>query len=650
MSRTGVGIRVLVDGLQLDDGCLPWTQPSYPDRMPWGLSADEGLKITWGRSSTMEQPAPSSCTFQVTDDPGNLYFNSFRIGSRVSVIADATISGGATLPAFKDPDFESELRAVTSNATAGRGTRRVETGTQAAWFKPVNADGTAAVQLPPDELQPPEQNPNAWDDLPHLGPGQSWDMQVRLWVPQGVTARVRPVVYTGPYADAAEALAPIGTITGSSAWATVSGSVSPGVQLGWLGVQVESTGGLTWAQVPAGWQYNTEPPASFEWGDFLAVWVDRVEILAPPDGAAVSQLVFGGRITDLESQADGDSPIINVTATDFLGDLGNRFVGDEPWLKERLDTRFRRVLQLAHAADEPAVTADIAPTVAAVLLTWEDVDHRAASGLLTDMATSVDGVLWSATHLVSGPFVKLEDPGQRPSLYQLGINTGTGKVDILPIDPSTLPPSQRPLDISACDVLRDPVRFVLDVSDIATRATITWADQTLNDEGQPAPTERTVAVIDGPAENEYGTRNVSVQTMLTTAAEAQTVAERLLARSSGQWRMEGLQVSDADIVTPDQTAVTLLLSLLDGVTRGGLPLRVTELPTWSPMGSEAVCYLEGGEYSYTGGGWQLALTVSRATGLGTNAQWDELPRTTGWTWDNVTPGITWDDLRGVAAP
>ena len=33
MSRTGVGIRVLIDGNQLDDGCLNWLSGHYGD--PW---------------------------------------------------------------------------------------------------------------------------------------------------------------------------------------------------------------------------------------------------------------------------------------------------------------------------------------------------------------------------------------------------------------------------------------------------------------------------------------------------------------------------------------------------------------------------------------------------------------------------------------
>lgn len=621
------------------------TAPLYSDRLPQGLSGDDGLKITWGRSDTVSQPTPSTCSFRVVDSVENQYFQSFNIGSSVRILADAMITGGATVPAFTDPDFETELRAVTFNARAIRDSRHVETGTVAAVLQPINMSSPYRFQLPPGALQTPGTNPNAWDGIPHLSPGETWHMQTRLWVPDGVEVTARLLVYSGPYADAVQVGAIIGSTYGGGDWVTLEADVSPGVQLGWLGLQVEASGGQAWEDVPDAQAWATTP-TDLEWRDLSDVYVDRVTILAPPGGTTMTQLVFGGRITDMEASWGGDAPILDITATDFLGDMGNRYIGDEPWVAEPLSTRLLRVLELAQVPGEQSITADIATTVAGVQLSWEDVDHRAASGLLTDMANSVDGVLWSATHVVSGPYVRLEDPAQRPALYQLG--KPDFWIEILPIDPDTLPPDLRPLEISACDVLRDPVQWVIDVSDIATRSTVTWQEQTLDDDGQPSPTERTLAHIDQAAELTFGTRNISLQTMLTNEPAAQQVAERLLARNAGEWRLQGLVVADIDFQVPDQLAVNVLMTLLDGVRRGGMAIRVVDLPVWSPLGFAVPAYVEGGEYTYTGGGWELALTVSRGTGLGRNAQWDQLDPT--WTWDDWNPGITWDDLRGVAAP
>jgi hypothetical protein len=242
---------------------------------------------------------------------------------------------------------------------------------------------------------------------------------------------------------------------------------------------------------------------------------------------------------------------------------------------------------------------------------------------------------------VAGDLVRLEDPALRPALYQLALVGGV--IIIQPVDTSAMPPEQRPLELSACDVLRDPVRWLSDVSDIATRATVSW-----NDQGTSPPTGRTLVVIDKPLEQTYGTRNVSLQTLLTTQAAATAVAERIKARSTGDWRLSGLVVADADFQVPDDIAINVLLTLLDGTTRGGMAVEVTEMPAWSPLGDRALAYVEGGQYSYTAGGWELQLTVSRASGLGTNAQWDQLPPA--WTWDQWEPGISWNELRGVAAP
>lgn len=642
MSRTGVSVRVLVDGLQLDDGCLPWNAPPYPGRMPEGLSADEGLSITWGRNDTIDQPQAATCSLHVVDSTDTAYYQSFRIGSDVQVLADATVSGGGSLPAFTDPDFESELRAVTTNATATRDNRHVETGAVAAVFSPVNAAGVYSIQLPPGPLQPTNQNPTAWDYLPHLSGGQTWTLGVRVWAPPQVTVVASALVYTGPWQSAVAVGQEIGRTTGTTGggWVTLQADVAPGVAAGWLGVQLSASGGQAWAQTADSTLW-ADLPDTLQWRDLSDVWVDRVTVLAPEGGTVMTAQVFAGRITDMEASYDGDQPALDITATDFLGDLGNRMVGAEPWLMEPLADRLVRVLELAKLPGEDAIRADVATTLGPVPMSWDDVDHRAASGLLVDMANSVDGVLWSARHAVTGNFVKLEDPAQRPAIYQLQLVGGF--IIIQQVDTSTLPPEERPLAVSACDVLRDPVRWLVDVSDIATRVTVRWQDQTTT-----PPTERTTQVIDRQRESEFGTRGVSLQTLLTTSTAAQAVADRIRARSGGDWRLAGLVVADADFQVPDAVAVNILLTLLDSLARCGMAIEITEMPAWAPLGSSALAYVEGGTYSYTAGGWELALNVSRASGLGQNAQWDQLPPT--WTWDQVDPSITWAQLRGVAAP
>lgn len=644
MSATGVGIRVTLDGREVDAGA--WVTP--PVDALSGMTAEEGLSIVWGRKSVIEQPSPSTCAFRLWDEPGGAsYADTVRVGSRVAVWAEGTVpSGGAGSPTFADPGFETEVRATTTNATVTRTNRaaRVKAGTYAAKLHPVTMGAPWAAAFPPAALQAPGTNPGAWDGLPKVGAGQTWRLGMQLWVPEAVTVKVRPVIYTGPYAASGTVQTAVGTVTGPAGggWVSVDQPYYPGSAAGWLGFALEVSGGLSWADLPPSLTWATEP-STILWEDYSDVFVDSVSILAPAAGSPISILVFGGRVTDIEAAWDdtAQGAGVGITAVDFLGDLGNRYVGDSPWAAETLGTRFTRVLSLAAAAGEPPTTADIASTLSPVVMTAEDVDHRAASGLLSDMANSVDGVLWSATHAVTGPYVKLEDPYQRPALYRLRLIGGVIKVVL--IDPATLPPEQRPTALSACDVLRDPVTFLRDVTDIATRARVTWQEQTL-----PNPTERTFSVVSAPRELSYGTRAVGLSSMLTTAADAERVADRLMARQSGNWRVDGLAVGDADFRIPDDAAATILLGLLDGVRRGGLPLLITDMPDWAPLGSQVPVYLEGGSYAFVGGGWQLALSVSVATGLGATAAWDELDAT--WKWDQWDPTLTWDALRGVGKP
>lgn len=814
MSRTGVGVRVFIDDRELDDGCINWTNTARADLLPEGLFAMENLQVTWGRNSTMGQPQSSSLSLTIMDAWQSQYFNEFGIGSDIKVVATAMISGNATIPAFIDPDFENEFRYTALSAVGALSTAHVETGTQAAFLTPVDGAYAWRAELPPAEVQPAGGDPSAWAEIPALAPGQTWRLNLRMWVPRGVNVQVNPILYSGPYSNAWTALPAVGWAFGEGGWTTVDGTVAPGASAGWLGVQLVVSGaGASWADAdpatswrdalepvatgdnlavnpfqaadlpgmtsnnptfytarqgvtlptatPDGittggsltsnaannsdfagsasnldglggtgparyagaWVYTTQanaraqwfPASDWEdipsnqwvwftspqpvdenvylslyvatrsgatatvgaqtyvtgitmwaaqthfappekpvlptvptWADNSAVWIDRVSLLAPDEGVELSLLVFGGRITDIESAYAGGWAKIDITAADFLADLANRYIGSEPWPEETLQNRVLRITDLARNEGEPSIAVQISPSISEKMMTWEDVDHKASAGLLSDVATSVDGILWSATHILAGPYVKLEDPDNRPPLNVLNYNGDY--IEVIPIDPETMPEEDRPLDVSACDVSRDPVKFVLDVSDIATRTGITWREQTLDEEGNVKPTDRTLVVIDPVKERSYGSRNVSVQTLLTTREDAREVADRILARAVGIWRIDGLEISDSAIAVPDAHSAEVLLNILDGVRRGGTPLRVTALPLWSPLGSTALVYVEGGTYTYVNGGWECSLNVSRSVGVGRGVTWDALPNDDAWNWDNFDAAMTWEDLRGVAGP
>lgn len=203
-------------------------------------------------------------------------------------------------------------------------------------------------------------------------------------------------------------------------------------------------------------------------------------------------------------------------------------------------------------------------------------------------------------------------------------------------------------DLSACMILRDPITWVQDVSDVVTRVAVGWNVQGVDTDGLTTTTEATEQLVDVALEVQHGTRRVQVSTDLQSAADAADVAQRILSRSTpvDGWRAEGLTIDDDDVLASSD-GVALVLDLLDGTSRIGAPLVLGDLPFWSPAGADAGVYLEGGTYRFVGGRWVLDLTVSGATGQGGSAAWDELDPT--WIWNQWDPGITWNDLRGVAA-
>lgn len=405
-----------------------------------------------------------------------------------------------------------------------------------------------------------------------------------------------------------------------------------GMDYAWLGAANNSASTAT-ALEPI-------PYGGPSWLDYAAAFLDNVNVLAPAAGTVYEVLVFSGRITDMTAAWDDSvgAPVVHVTAVDFTADLDNARVGDEPWPVETMSARFNRVLTLAGLP----ITAQIDSGPGATPVSYQDVDSQPATEILKDLSQSVDGVLWSAVHSTTGPYLRVEDPRERTSLYRLELVDGI----VIIVEAGSVDDA---IDLSACDVLRDPVEWVQDVSDVSTRASVQWLEQTVDDKGKPSPTERTVTVIDADLETEYGIRTISVSTLLQAEADARDVADRILARTSiRDWRASGITIDDDDsLESPDAAAVTLLLQLLDGTRRIGQAIRLVDLPSWSPAGDDVPVFLEGGRYAYLGGSWTLDLTVSSAVSVGASLAWADVDPA--WQWIQFDPGISWSDLYGVGA-
>ena len=622
----GVTCTLYADGERVADGS-PGDDPADP-------TALSGLRLTWGRSDTVDQPDVSTLSVDLGDTPGGVAIRDIiTTGTSVDVTATGTTYPDPDVSTFPDPGFEAGPAHTTGlvSCTVARDGARFHAG---AWStrltpRPVTiaqpGNPSFAAAFAPLPFAAPGTDPGAWDAVPQTQTGQRWSVGVWVWAPVGVVVTLSQVLFTAPYESAALYRGPIASSNGAAGWHFLTGTLTPAESACWVGLQV-STSALP------GWdtQAGTWDAAVGTWDDRGSVWVDDVQVLAPAAGTVRTVLVFSGRVTNLVDSWPDSSPfpVVTLTAADFTAELANRDVGDVPWVVETMAARVARIIALA----DPGLPVTIAPTVANIPVSWRDVDSQPATSLLAELGTTVDAIMWAAAHQVSGPYLDYEDPGTRPP-DQVLVLVG-GVVVIQPSVAGALP-------ISACDLPRDAVRWTQDTSDVVSRAAITWLVQGVDSDGLPTTTESTYTLVD-PVREQDGTRRYGVSTQLTTQADAANVASRILGRTQLGWRASGLQLDDS---TQAEMTADDLLTLLDGTARNGLALALEDLPPWSPLASPVGLYLEGGTYAFESGWWVLELATSSAHGSGQSATWNALPPA--WTWNQADPAITWDALVGV---
>lgn len=638
MSRTGVGCSVYINGNRINDGC----ENPPDDLAPVVLS---GLSFVWGRGTTLDQPEPSTCEFMISDASGGASFiGTYRTGMTVEIRADGTIYGDANKPTFVDPSFDAAaVGTQPGNVRSGTARATVQTiaDGNALSLVPVKAANAQAVVIAPADFS---EVPGAWDAIPTTDDAQTWHIVTDVLIPVGATAGIQGATFDSPRPDARQTLiGPPVNVIGTGVVQTIEFDVSPTISGEWMGVYIRtSPNGYRWVDFPGAW---TDPPAAISWVGTVTTYVASADAFAPDAVSTRTVLAFVGRITDIEISHpdDADAPEIQVTAADFTADLENIRIGDEPFPTEAFSTRFQRVVDLANASASGSLTVGtiIDPGLSATPLAWQDVDSQPAGSLLKDYAQSVDGVLWSAVHETTGPYLRVEDVASRAAPFVLSDNlSGDGTVEIVPSGSAT------GIVVSACDILRDPVSWVQSVSDVATGVVVSWDEIGVDDDGKTTSTERSVSLIDPDLETDYGQRRISVGTNLATPEDATAIAQRIFSRASFTgWRAGGLTITDADVVIADDIAVLTFLRLLDGTARNGLPILLTDLPSWSPVGDSVSVFLEGATADFIGGAWEFALTVSSGKGLGESVTWNELEPE--WAWNQFDPDISWTDLIGV---
>ena len=641
MTVTAPDCVVVVNGAQLAD-----TAAALDDLLEPTALAD--LTIEWGRANTFDQPSPATCTFAVLDRRGGTLFTEvLHVGDPLEVYAAGDIAQGTPIDVAADGGFEAspvgpagDRVTTTAPATAQIVAAPVASGTRAVAVSSPTA--RAVLRIPPAAFTPAD--PAGWDTIPRLGPNP-WSWSVAVRPAMHARAGVIGIGFDSPQNTTPTGIVGVQThyVWGdAAAWTTVHDDVLATAVTAddWLGVSV-AVDLATWTapygappSTPYAW---TAAPGS--WADYRPSYADDVVLMAPAGGTVRSVLAFAGRITDLTAQiVDPDGTLgVTVTAVDQLADLENRYVGELPWPAEAFATRVGRITTAAGVT----VPATIDPRLAPLVVSWRDVDHQPAGGLLAELAAGVDAVLWSATHATTGPYLWFEDVGDRTSGEVL--EDVDGIVTIV-VD------SERPggrTRIDGCQIPAEDLTWIRDVSDVITRVDVTWQEQTVDQDGNPAPTDRAVRVADAALEAGGNVRRLGLSTPLISEADAVDVADRVLARTNTPaGRIDGL-TWDLGLFPPAAGVdMAAALDLLDGTIRIGRGLIVDRADLW-PDGGPIGVYLDGGTYTYDGA-WTLGLVASPLAGLGASVPWIDLDP--GWAWNEFDPAIDWIDLYGVAGP
>lgn len=618
-----------VDGVRYNDGQI--------GENPLDPVALDDLKVVWGRPNSLDQPAPSTLTFTVLDQTGGQRFlDKLHIGAKVDVNAEAIIYPDptvSTIPALLPGpsaglSFTGSAAVCTAKTVPGYGSRM-------AW-----------VNFPPAGYS---SNPSAWDAIPRALAGQSWRLKVSVIFPgtlagwRGYAAEIQPIAFVNPSGVGAYTLPDQVTVTPANTAGDLMFVPPAGV---WLGFQVRIyPTGPNWQDLNSTTSWTGIGDAR-SWDQLATFSIQNVAMLAPAAGALRAGAVISGRVTDLTAQYDEGkgATLIDVIVQSHLAELGNRYVGDIPWAVEGLASRFAKIV----TASGQAINYTIDPTVADVPISYMDVDNQPAASLLDELAKSVGGALWSAASLTTGPYLWLEDIDQRPGMYTLQADAG-GIVHI--VLRSTIS-SGKIINIDACDVLLDPVQWAQTTEDNSTRVVVTWQLQGVDDKGLPKVTATDETAVDNAREAATGQRRIQVTTQLSQQANALHVANSMLGRVvTPGWRISGLTL-DLAHEQLDARMLNNVMQILDGSTRLGLGILLSNLPPWSPIApgvTEVGLFLEGGRFTNSDGAWSLELLTSSADAQGkADVPWNQLPAD--WLWNEFDPAIAWNDLAGVTYP
>lgn len=620
-------------------------------------TALSGLSLTWGRDGQNEQPGPASLSMDLFDPYGNdEALDLLHVGSEVEVWAEGSWDAGTGYQeTFDDPSLESwplgdaEANLYVAPEPSHRATVLVDD--TRGQVLDIAADKPSVdyvvVRIPPRRFSPTGELPNAWDDKLQWEPfDKGWQVGVWVLAPAGSTISTQIPVYTGPYPDASTAAIAGPQVTATGQWQSIGKTmgVASGPSPGWLGITVFVLNlQIRWQDQAPARTWGSMGTAT--WETVTRVRVDYPSVKSPLGVQTRRVLAFSGEIANVELTPAGEgSTSVRAIAMDLGSQLGNTVIGDNPWPVQTLATRADRIAELAGITSSPRIRID-AP-LGPLQVSYRDVDAQPAYGLLQDLAQTGGGILWCATHAVTGPYLWIENPTERASLRAFTDTTGLITITGTTEDVNVL---------SACDLLEDGAAWRQDTADVITVVAVTWLEQGTDDEGQVTTTERTVTVTDPTAITTYGTRRLSVSTELIHESDATNMANAILATARAvAWRLEGITLDtevteDWDIASVDEaTREISLLNLLDGTSRMGAALTLVDMPGYAPRGAISSAYVEGGRYDFANGFWKLALATSPSAAQGHSATWAEIGAAhPTWKWNQWNPTVLWVQTYGV---
>lgn len=629
----------------------------------------DGLTLTWGRGTLIDQPDVGTCTFTVRrqlvePDPEDIrrLFDLVHVGDQVEVWAEAWVpatnsemmgqtdfTGGGALDPRRWRSFP--VSGSARNVSVDLLPYGVRAAAWVTWpGRGIGETWPVEVAFAPRPFALATE-PGAWDHIPHIEQGDEWTITAVVWVPAGTTARLAARGQVLPYRDAPTAnLAVSGDrvqASGVDQWVTLVGTVSliggqspqhvlPSV------IFDPMPSVLTWQGTdPATWRdQGVRRWIDLDRGGVASVSVVNVEPVRR------RSLVWYGRITGLIGQAEGYSAAsIVVTASDPGFTLANTTIGDEPWEAETAATRVDKVLDLGHV-DDLQLIFDLG--LRDIMIAYRDVDAQPVLGLLQDIATSIGGVCWVTGHQDLGPYLWIEDPDEREAARQFVWDGG-----MVIIGGNDRNASK----ISARDVLRDPVQWAQELTNMINSVDVTWQSEIPPPEpGEQTQTEERTVTVEVPGLTPRTRRKLSVPTELTNATDAAALASRILAQVQAvDWIASGFQINTTllrrDIPSLAYSdRISMIMDLLDSTRRIGRLMVMIEVPEYLPPGAVGSGYVEGGTYLLDDHEWQLDLNVSAAGSQGESARWQDMDGSLDWRWTDLDPEIRWNDAYGVAGP